>query len=109
MTDPEEDRRAIAALVHRLRSEHGDVKPLGEDAEPFAAEFIAALRAFGWRPVCVVPASADWRKQPGNDPDAYERGGQLARELLANRNPVVPVQGTAPQTETQTSNEETGR
>jgi hypothetical protein len=45
VTDLEEDRRAIAALVHRLRRDHGDVKPLGADAEPFAQEFVAALRA----------------------------------------------------------------
>jgi hypothetical protein len=106
MTDLEEDHRAIAALVHRLKSEHGDVNPLGKDAEPFAQEFIAALRAFGWRPVCVLPAVADWRKQPGGNPDAYERGGQLWREAFENRKTVVPGQGTAPteETEQQTSN-----
>ena len=98
MTDLEEDRRAIAALVHRLKSEHGEANPLGKDAEPFAAEFIAAMRQFGWRPVCVLPAAADWRKAPGGNPDAYERGGQLWRELLANR--PVPEQGPAPETET---------
>lgn len=86
MTDLEEDHRAIAALVHRLRADHGDVNPLAADAEPFAAEFIAALRAFGWRPVCVVPPAADWRKnKPGNDPDAYERGGQLWRKAWEER------------------------
>lgn len=105
MTDVEEDRRAIAALVHRLKSEHGDANPLGKDAEPFAAEFIAALRQFGWRPVCVLPAVADWRKQPGGDTDRALRGGALAREMLAARPPFVPEQGTA--AETETINEET--
>ena len=106
MTDIEEDRRAIAALVHRLKSEHGEANPLGPDAEPFAAEFIAALRQFGWRPVCVLPTAADWRKAQGNDPDAYERGGQLWREAWENRKPAVPGQGTAP---TETDHQEAGQ
>lgn len=56
-----ETRAAVAALVHRLRNP-GDANPLGADAEPFAAEFIAALKARGWRPVLAVPAEADWRR-----------------------------------------------
>jgi hypothetical protein len=73
-----ETRAAISALVHRLRNP-GDADPLGADAEPFAAEFIAALKARGWRPVLAVPVDADWRRASGSrkprgalDPDARE-------------------------------------
>jgi hypothetical protein len=95
MTEREEDRRAVAALVHRLRAVHGDTDPLGADAEPFAVEYVAALRGFGWRPVCVLPAVADWKRKPDAfDPDRAPRGAALARELLANR-PAAAGQGTA--------------
>ena len=62
-----ETRAAVAALVFRLRS-HGDADPLGADAEPFAEEYLAALKARGWRPVLAVPASADWRRASGRPP-----------------------------------------
>lgn len=61
MTDLDtETRAAIDALVFRLRN-RGDA-----DDEPFAQEFIAALKARGWRPVLVPPPEADWRRAPGN-------------------------------------------
>lgn len=62
-----ETRAAVAALVFRLRN-HGDTDPLGADAEPFAEEFLAALKARGWRPVLAVPADADWRRASGRPP-----------------------------------------
>jgi len=60
-----ETTAAVAALVHRLRNP-GDADPLGADAEPFAQEFIAALKARGWRPLLAVPPDADWRRASGN-------------------------------------------
>lgn len=69
-----ETRAAVAALVYRLRNP-GDADPLGADAEPFAQEYLATLKARGWRPVLAVPADADWRRASGRpaagslDPD----------------------------------------
>lgn len=44
-----ETQRAIKALVYRLRN-RGEA-----DDEPFATEFMLALRARGWRPFHVKP------------------------------------------------------
>jgi hypothetical protein len=57
-----ETRAAVDALAYRLRNHDPDTDPLGADAEPFAAEFVAALKARGWRPVLAVPVEADWRR-----------------------------------------------
>lgn len=72
-----ETRAAVAALVHRLRNHDPDTDPLGTDAEVFAAEYVAALKARGWRPVLAVPVEADWRRASGNSraPDAAKPGG----------------------------------
>lgn len=67
MSDDAETRAAVSALVFRLRNP-GDADPLGADAEPFAEEFLAALKARGWRPVLAVPAEADWRRASGRVP-----------------------------------------
>lgn len=77
MTDIDtETRAAVAALVFRLRNP-GDADPLGADAEPFAEEYLAALKARGWRPVLAVPVEADWRRASGSSrlPDAAKPGG----------------------------------
>jgi hypothetical protein len=107
VTDIEEDRRAVAALVHRLRAEHGDTRPLGKDAEPFAAEFIAALRVFGWRPVCVTPAEADWRRPaprgaPNADVIAALKAGDYRAAYAATHAEETsePAQGPVDQPET---------
>jgi hypothetical protein len=64
-----EKRRAIDALVHRLRNK-GDA-----DDEPFAAEFIAALWGQGWRPTLAKPLP-DWHyRGHGEAPDASKPGG----------------------------------
>lgn len=47
-----QNRRAVAGLVRRLRERDEAVKagsPDVPDWEPFAAEYIAALRGQGWR------------------------------------------------------------
>jgi hypothetical protein len=72
MTDSDnETRAAVEALVYRLRN-RGDA-----DDEPFAQEFITALKARGWRPVLAVPVDADWRRASGSSrvPDAAKPGG----------------------------------
>lgn len=93
MTDFDtESRAAVAALVHRLRNP-GDTDPLGADAEPFAEEYVAALKARGWRPVLAVPASADWRRASGSSrvPDADRPGGS---EYLAAKAAIRARTGT---------------
>jgi hypothetical protein len=103
MTEHEEDRRAVAALVHRLREarSNGGTDPLGADAEPFAQEYVAALRLFGWRPVCVTPADADWRQartrsaSPGRESlAALRRGDWATARRLEGTESVVPAQRT---------------
>lgn len=91
----EETRAAVAALVHRLRNV-GDTDPLGADAEPFAEEYLAALKARGWRPVLAVPAEADWRRVSGNSraPDARKPGG--AEYLAAKAAVLARVTGPQP-------------
>jgi hypothetical protein len=66
-----ETRAAIDALVYRLRN-RGDA-----DDEPFAQEYLAALKARGWRPVLAVPPGAGWRRASGSSrvPDAAKPGG----------------------------------
>ena len=44
MTD-HETRAAVDALIHRLRNRDPDT-----DDEPFALEYVTALRSRGWRP-----------------------------------------------------------
>jgi len=77
LTDPDaETRAAIDALVHRLRNK-GDA-----DDEPFAAEFIAALRGRGWRPTMARP-SPDWRQARGSDARVPDAGKPGSAEYLA--------------------------
>lgn len=52
MTDAE-TQAAIDALAHRIRNRDAAVRDAAEDledAEPFALEFVTALRGHGWRP-----------------------------------------------------------
>lgn len=67
-----ETRDAVDALVRRLRNP-GDAEPLGRDAEPFAEEYLAWLKARGWSP---PPPSPVWRRASGSPlPDAGKSGG----------------------------------
>lgn len=56
-----ESRSAVDALVYRLKT-----REPGTDDEPFAQEFITALRARGWRPT-EARAPWDYRKAPHGD------------------------------------------
>lgn len=71
-----ETRAAVDALVHRLRNP-GDTDPLGADAEPFAEEYVAAMKSRGWRPFLTPPPEADWRRASGGGrgPDPERPGG----------------------------------
>jgi hypothetical protein len=91
MTDLDaEARAAVAALVHRLRNRGDEDGQFSLDDELFAAEFVTALRGYGWRPLLVAPAEADWRKASGSSrlPDAAKPGGDAylaAKAALAAR------------------------
>jgi hypothetical protein len=78
-----ENREAITLIVRRLQADHGDARPLGGDAEPFAQEIVAALRGLGWRPVHAVPASADWRRARGSGNGTPDPSGSGGAEYLA--------------------------
>jgi hypothetical protein len=83
MTD-HETAAAIDALVHRLRN-----RDPGTDDEPFALEFITALRARGWRPTEARPMPA-WKHPAGHgvDPTAdYLAARQALDERLSYREP----------------------
>jgi hypothetical protein len=72
-----ETKAAIDALVYRLRN-RGDA-----DDEPFAQEFVAALKARGWRP---TPAgqSPGWDRQfgGGSEPSADYLAAKAAVKAL---------------------------
>jgi hypothetical protein len=96
----DETRAAVAALVFRLRNK-GDA-----DDEVFAAEFIAALKARGWRPVLAVSADADWRRASGRqqagslDPDVKAAlFAQMAEASQAIRNGTKATGGQPALTE----------
>ena len=63
----EETRKAVHSLVSRLRQFEA-----GDDPEPFALEFVMAMRGFGWRPTAAktqVPWKAAATQVPA-DPNA---------------------------------------
>lgn len=98
-----ETRAAVKALVHRLQN-HGDTDLSGADAEPFAVEFMTALKGRGWRPTPARP-SPDWRQQGGhggNGPTG-EYLAEKAKLLARGGAPGVPGQGLSPE------NKEAGR
>jgi hypothetical protein len=84
---PDLDREASAAvdaLVYRLRN-----REPGTDDEPFAQEFITALRARGWRPTEARPLP-EWRRPAGSGAEPNEDWQRARAELgekLSNRPP----------------------
>jgi hypothetical protein len=72
-----EDAAAVDALVYRLRN-----REPGTDDEPFAQEFITALRARGWRPTeaRVLP---EWRRPAGSGTEPNEDWQRARAELAA--------------------------
>ncbi len=90
MTDTE-TAAAIEALAHRIRSRDTTAKEGGEvdDAEPFAMEFITALRGRGWRCTEAKTHQPWQRTEDGDSPqpagDKPGGAGYLAakEEVLA--------------------------
>ena len=74
----QETQYAVDALVYRLRNRGG------ADDEPFAAEFIAALKLRGWRPTAARP-SPPWHRpaSPPVPPDADTEGATSYRLVRA--------------------------
>ena len=77
MTD-QETSAAVEALAHRLRNRDAAVRD-GEDypdAEPFALEFLTALRGQGWRPTAAKAVGLPMHAAPV--PDSPPRDELLA-------------------------------
>ena len=69
-----ETQAAIEALVYRLKNR------TDEDDEPFAQEYVMAMRARGWRPTeaRVVP---NWRHPAGRRAEPTEEWKRARAEL----------------------------
>lgn len=83
-----ETRRAVASLVRRLQERDAAIKAGADDVpdlEPFAAEFMAALKGQGWRPVEVLRPPGDWRLKPqrAEPPESYREARALVDEHAA--------------------------
>ncbi|MER7361869.1 hypothetical protein [Nonomuraea wenchangensis] len=80
----QETRDAIAALAHRLRQR--DAAPAADrsDVEPFATEYVMAMRLRGWRPTPAQAAVA-WGPPAGRGADPSRHADELAavREACA--------------------------
>lgn len=77
MTD-QETSAAVEALAHRLRNRDAAMND-GEDfpdAEPFALEFLTALRGQGWRPTAAKAVALPMHAAPV--PDRPPRNELLA-------------------------------
>jgi hypothetical protein len=90
-----ETAAAVEALVYRLRNRGDGEGQFATDDEFFAAEFIAAIRGRGWRPVLALVPAADWRTASGNArvPDARKPG---SAEYLAQK-AAIKARATGPQ------------
>ena len=81
MTDLDrETQAAIEALVYRLRNR------TDEDDEPFAQEYVLAMRLRGWRPT-EARAAASWQRTTGpvSEPTSEWREARAALEEKLNR------------------------
>jgi hypothetical protein len=82
MTDAETSA-AIEALVHRVKLRDQAIRD-GEDhpdAEPFALEFLTALRGQGWRPTPAKVYAAPKAAEPGSVPPLKPETADLLRDL----------------------------
>jgi len=77
----------VAALVHRLRNRGDGEGQYATDDEFFAAEFIAALRVRGWRPVlALLPEQRPQSSRGSLDPEVKaELFGRFAEASQAIR------------------------
>lgn len=80
----QETRDAIAALVHRLRKRDEAPEAERADAEPFATEYVMALRLRGWRPT-PAQAAVPWPPPAGRgaDPARHAEALKAARRACA--------------------------
>lgn len=86
MTDAE-TQAAIDALAYRIRNRDAAVRDGGEDvgdAEPFALEFMTALRGHGWRPTPAKVFSAPKPAAPGPVAPLKPETAELLRDLHAD-------------------------
>ena len=78
MTDLDrETAAAIDALVYRLKN-----REPGTDDEPFAQEYVLAMRLRGWRP---TEARAPWEVRSAPNGTAGEKARQAVEALRAER------------------------
>ena len=100
MTDTE-TAAAIDALAHRLRLRDEAMRDGGDyaDPEPFAAEYVTAMRGYGWRPTPAKatappkhspPAAAD-----GSRDDMLARARARCDEATAVRRAQENAEGAA--------------
>lgn len=85
MTDAE-TTAAIEALTHRVKARDQAIRD-GEDypdAEPFAQEFITALRSRGWRPTPARAFPVPKPAVPGAVPPLKPETADLLRDLRAD-------------------------
>jgi hypothetical protein len=86
MTDAD-TQAAIDALAHRIRERDEAMRNGGEyaDAEIFAAEYLAALRAkAGWRPTPAKVYAAPKTATPGITPPLKPETADLLADLRAD-------------------------
>jgi hypothetical protein len=70
-------REAVAALVHRLHQRDHASDEDRPDAEPFALEFVMAMRFRGWRPT-PAQAAVSWGPLVGRGADPAKHADVLA-------------------------------
>ena len=81
-----ETQAAIEALVYRLRNR------ADEDDEPFALEYVTALRARGWRPT-EARRPWDYRQLPhGDGPPASEETAARLEETRRSLDEIIARQ-----------------
>jgi hypothetical protein len=78
-------REAVAALAHRLRKRDAAEPADRPDAEPFALEYVMAMRLRGWRPT-PAQAAVSWPPPVGRGADPERHADELAavREACAD-------------------------
>ncbi|TMS00134.1 hypothetical protein [Nonomuraea basaltis] len=74
-------REAVAALVHRIRERDFASEEDKPDAEPFALEFVMAMRFRGWRPT-PAQAAVSWPPPVGRGADPAKHADALAEARI---------------------------
>lgn len=85
MTDLDQaTREAITALAYRLRRRDEAAEEDRADVEPFAHEYVMAMRLRGWRPT-PAQAAVSWGPPVGQGADPERHADELAaaREACA--------------------------